>query len=1024
LRINKRKILQSAQKHMQKGALDKALKDYLTLLEADPRDCNIRLKVGDLHLRRGQTDDAVAAYLKVGAQFMKDGFDAKAVAIYKQVTKIDSSRHEVFEPLASLYQRMGLASEAMAALQMAADLHHQAGRKRDALDLLRKMATLDPTNTTSRLKLAELLRQAGLGTEALAEYQEVADELERQGDLEAVTNVLDKLLDMAPGNTAALEKMVKAQLASEHPDRAEPFANRAIEADPDAPAGYELLARVYQVTGKSEALPDLYRRLAEAHRRRGDEDQARAILQRFVPSEPFEQAFTPTPLPADETAEAPAAPEAPFGEAGLEFDEEDLAGGGLGAELGPDQIELDEADAADTMLTAQPMLHGSAEATPLPPLDAPGAPRGLDAPGPDSSEGDPDQLLAEANVYLRYGKHDRAIASLQAILQRHGDHATALEKLGDAYTAAGEPKRAVDAWLRAAGVARDAGDGTVYEALRERVRALDEEAALGLPDLESVAPENEEDPDLLSDLSFEPEFVTDDASPAEPPRLDEEIEIELDGADPLAPEPGAPSPEAPERTLPPSAPAADEPAPAALAETPAAEPERAIADESPVIDISGQIEEADFYRDQGMLEEAEAVYRRALAAAPGHPQVQLRLGEIEAARGAGPVAGVPGPVDFPEPYDDATQQAFDLPNDTPDPFASSDLAEDSLGEGFVDPADAAPMEAFEAEPRTSSLLAETTRPDFAELDLGVEEELEGEGATEAPPPEIESASHESEPAAPAQAAPHELQATQAEPGDPLQEAEPDVSSRGDFDLAEALSDVIDEVENASAGTEEEGFQALFQDFKRGVSETLGSEDGESRYDLGIAYREMGLFEDALEEFRAARVAPDRRIDALHMMAVCSLELSRADAAQTHLEEALAQPGVPDAQQAALRFDLGRALEADGDSERALEAYREVTRLDPAFPDVADCILRLTSDESPPLQSEAEEYESFDDLLAEANCDDAEESTIESAVEAESEAEVARPSDEEHPAEAPLLEKPPEPTEPGPERRRRKKISFV
>ena len=140
----------------------------------------------------------------------------------------------------------------------------------------------------------------------------------------------------------------------------------------------------------------------------------------------------------------------------------------------------------------------------------------------------------------------------------------------------------------------------------------------------------------------------------------------------------------------------------------------------------------------------------------------------------------------------------------------------------------------------------------------------------------------------------------------------------------------------------------------------------------------------------------------------------------------AQPGVPDAQQAALRFDLGRALEADGDSERALEAYREVTRLDPAFPDVADCILRLTSDESPPLQSEAEEYESFDDLLAEANCDDAEESTIESAVEAEAESEaaVAGPSDEEHPAEAPLLEQPPKPTEPGPERRRRKKISFV
>ena len=51
--INKRKVLESAQKNLQKGAVDKALKDYQTLLDADPRDANVRLKVGDLKLRLG-----------------------------------------------------------------------------------------------------------------------------------------------------------------------------------------------------------------------------------------------------------------------------------------------------------------------------------------------------------------------------------------------------------------------------------------------------------------------------------------------------------------------------------------------------------------------------------------------------------------------------------------------------------------------------------------------------------------------------------------------------------------------------------------------------------------------------------------------------------------------------------------------------------------------------------------------------------------------------------------------------------
>ncbi len=78
--INKRKLLESAQKNLQKGAVDKALKDYQTLLDADPRDANVRLKVGDLKLRLGKTDEAIAAYLKVADQFTRDGFDAKAVA--------------------------------------------------------------------------------------------------------------------------------------------------------------------------------------------------------------------------------------------------------------------------------------------------------------------------------------------------------------------------------------------------------------------------------------------------------------------------------------------------------------------------------------------------------------------------------------------------------------------------------------------------------------------------------------------------------------------------------------------------------------------------------------------------------------------------------------------------------------------------------------------------------------------------------------------------------------------------------
>ena len=286
--INKRKLLESAQKNLQKGALDKALKDYQALLEADPRDANVRLKVGDLQLKRGQNDDAIAAYLKVADQFMRGGFDAKAVALYKQVTKIDPKRIDVQIPLADLYQRLGLTTDAMAALQTVAEAYQRDGRRREALELLRRMAGLDPTNTTSRLKVAELLQGEGLGEEALVEFEEAAAELGRQGDWETRANVLTRILEVAPNRIEALDALVTLWLEQSQPRRAEPFARLLYELDSERAESCESLASITAALGDEAGAIDLYRRAADAWILRGQDDRARAILQRHVPAEPFD----------------------------------------------------------------------------------------------------------------------------------------------------------------------------------------------------------------------------------------------------------------------------------------------------------------------------------------------------------------------------------------------------------------------------------------------------------------------------------------------------------------------------------------------------------------------------------------------------------------------------------------------------------------------------------------------------------------------------------------------------------------
>ena len=127
--VNKRKVLDAARKFAQKGAKEKALKEYNTLLKLDPRDAKLLLEVGDAYRRWGQNEDAIAQYTRVAEQYKQDGFDARAVAVYKQILNLDPKRYVSHVALSELYQRMGLDAEAIHALQTAADGYNKEGKQ-------------------------------------------------------------------------------------------------------------------------------------------------------------------------------------------------------------------------------------------------------------------------------------------------------------------------------------------------------------------------------------------------------------------------------------------------------------------------------------------------------------------------------------------------------------------------------------------------------------------------------------------------------------------------------------------------------------------------------------------------------------------------------------------------------------------------------------------------------------------------------------------------------------------------------
>jgi tetratricopeptide (TPR) repeat protein len=1147
LAINKRKVLEAARKYAQRGAQAKALTEFGRLLKLDPRDARLRLEVGDAHRRWGNVEKAIETYSKVAEQYMKEGFDARAVAVYKQIHNLDPEAYETYEPLAELYQRMGLTAEAILALQTAADGYHKQGKKREVLDLLRKMATLDPTNTTSRIKVADLLRQEKLDAEAIAEYEAATAELERQGDREGVARVYERILEIEPDRTETVIKLAEVLIERGEADRAEPLAKRALEAQPDQPDRYELLASVYRVQQRDEELVDIYRNLSELYLRRGDEEQARDILQRYVPGAEFDAGVGID----DETAFGGMRSEVGLGDSATFTSPRDadmnLSLGESGTFSTPLDIgegtpigDLAEATRFDGMALdgELPLLRdGDALSEDRHdegylPLDEggeialeldsavgePDVPREVtpEAIAPPPPIADPDQVLAEASVYLRYGKRDQAIANLEAIIAQDPGHRAALEKLGEAYVDAKEGPKAVETWMRAADCARDAGDAEGVAVLRDRIAALDEAAAatldVGVADVQDDGTSEMPTPPSLSPAEGEATVLDlsaiegDVSGTGEARQIDlDDIEIDIEDSE-FADEIPSHDGDTAEDDI---GLAEDD---IGLADDAASEDALTDEQDADASDVAGpgssssmaqqvteDLEEADFYLKQGLADEAEVIYQRVLSIAPNHPHALVRLGEVAALRGEEPGstgAGLTSPegaettpelgeVDVAAAADDGEDLAA-WSDDIVGPD-DLDLASPAAGaeEAAQEPEEAVTFVRSESaleDDLAKQFLAEVSGSDDIELqeEVGAPPGLEPDAATEPdvdPEPDFGAeAPGEPEPASEVHFTdPDDSFASPAvDMGDPpdlvtapaaSEELEPG------FDLAAELNDALENDTSAGAmsgrGDSGDGFEAVFSAFKKGVSQTLSESDHEAHFDLGIAYREMGLFEDAKGEFRAAMLNPDREIECRHMLGLCCLEQEQFEEAIGEFEQIARSPSANDEQKLTAQFELGRAWEALGERERARGAYEAVAAVDPSFCEVEARLAALEEPAKPEEKadgfaaegegfesfddlisdgdsgdevSEAEankepataEYESFDDFLADDEEDDAQwvdDEVVEVAAEAEPEP-AQEPDPLPDPAPEPVPEPPPEPMagdaaapEP-PRRKKRKKISFV
>jgi tetratricopeptide (TPR) repeat protein len=162
-----------------------------------------------------------------------------------------------------------------------------------------------------------------------------------------------------------------------------------------------------------------------------------------------------------------------------------------------------------------------------------------------------------------------------------------------------------------------------------------------------------------------------------------------------------------------------------------------------------------------------------------------------------------------------------------------------------------------------------------------------------------------------------------------------------FDLAAELeTELADEDEPLALAEEEQSLEEIFKEFKKGVEQQLDSEDYDTHYNLGIAYKEMGLIDEAIGEFQLASKDPKRAVECASMLGLCFLEKGMPQLAIKWYRKGLEMPEITEEEHVGLLYDLGAAYIEVGDTDNAQKAFMEVYGMNTNYRDIVGKIKQL------------------------------------------------------------------------------------
>ncbi|MBE0574857.1 MAG: tetratricopeptide repeat protein [Desulfuromonadales bacterium] len=765
---NKEKLLASAQKYLSKGQIPKAIGEYQKLVGAFPKDVRNRQKLAELFSREKRNEEALTEYEAVAKHYTDTGFYLKSIAVYKQIQKIEPSRVDIYHSLAELNEKQGLIGNALTEYRNLISFYDKNGMHHDAIEVLQKMAALDPDNLNFSAKIAESLMASGRNEDALEKFQAIIETLAEKAEHIKVVKLYERFLEICPEEGTSRLPLARSLLKSGSPDKAIQVLKSLLKHLPEDPDINQCLTDAY-VANQDFAnarltlnhllkLKDDDLDLREYYLRicldAGDVDRARdrfeewkdtfihagrgTVLQDF--HEELRGAFPGDPMVAGMFSAASRA----VGDTAAR-DELDVAA--------VVSAESDEKPSTQKTLTAGLELD----------LDLDLEPSTVQAENAHTVAAAA-ETIAEKEVASVADVAEDIEIEIDIDLDDMDDFDLEFDEEDVFSDQDPVEKNEIKAAEEVDGVVFEEQELTQDEALDDaELQAFDTEAEGAGEGLSGIDTDELEGDEGLEELEEIEEL--DDLE-----ELEELDELEaLEGVEPR------------------------------IADEPSGKIDSVVA-----LDVDTELEEAEFYLQQGLFDDAERVVLALMEYRPEQPELLAKMAEINQGRQAA--------------ENESENTAFvDL---------MSDLQDDDL-------------------------LAAT---DFLNA-LG--------GA-----------------------------------------------AQGDDELSQKL-----------------------------VSE-LDSADTESHYNLGIAYKEMGLYDDAIAEFEKAAKDPVRHLDCTTLTGQCHMEAGATDAAMQAFKRGLTHEGITDQGRMILNFELGMLYQLNGQLLDALDYFQLVAEKDSFFRDVSVLIKNL------------------------------------------------------------------------------------